>query len=99
MDFSNLLHRANLNSIESYLIHGGENFDEPSNKTYSERLKEAQKKTIAFFDARYSDIQEYDEISGYFHEQVAVFRDVYFEIGIITGAKITFQIREKMNEL
>ncbi len=71
---------------------GSESFEKPSEKTYSERLAEARKKATAFFDARYSDIREYDEISGYFNEQAGVFQDVYFEIGLILGAKIAFQI-------
>lgn len=99
MDFSRLLNRTNLNSIESFLIDGGELFESPSDKTYSQRLAEAQKKIIAFLQARYTDIREYDEISGYFCEQAEVFKDVYFEIGLILGAKIAFQIRGKMEEL
>lgn len=99
MDFGDLLERANLNSIESYLLYGGESTDKPSEKTYSERLAEAKKKAAAFFQSRYSDIQEYDEITGYFNEQVAVFQDVYLEIGLILGAKIAFQIRERMEEI
>ncbi len=99
MNFSELLQRANLNCIEDFLINGSESFDKPSEKTYSERLAEAQKKVTAFFQARYTDIHEYDEIAGYFHEQARVFQDVYFEIGLILGAKIAFQLCERMEEL
>lgn len=99
MEFSDILHRANLNSIEDYLIDGSESLLEPSTKKYSERLSEVQKKITAFFQARYSDVNEYDEISGYFNEQTEVFRAVYLEIGLILGAKIAFQIRERMEEL
>ncbi len=99
MDLGDLLRRANLNCIEDFLISGGESFERPSEKTYSERLAEAAKKATAFFDARYSDIREYDEISGHFNEQAGVFQDVYFEIGLIVGAKIAFQICGRMGEL
>ena len=99
MDFSDLLQRTNLNSIETILMHGGENFEKPPDKTYSERLADANKKARAFFKARYTDIEEYDEIAGYFDEQAAVFEDVYFEIGLLIGAKIAYQIRGKMEEL
>jgi len=78
---------------------GSESFENLPEKTYSERLAEARKKATAFFDARYSDIHEYDEISGYFNEQAGVFQDVYFEIGLILGAKIAFQICGRMGEL
>ena len=99
MDFNDFLQRANLNSIQTYLMYGCGSNEEPSKKTYSERITEAKKQAADFFKARYSDIDEYDEIAGYFNEQVTVFQDVYFEIGLILGAKIAFQIQEKMREL
>lgn len=99
MNFNNMLNRANLNILEDFLFHGGECFAEPSDKTYSERLKEADGKVSAFFEERYPDINEYDEISGYYHRQTNVYREVYFEIGLITGAKIAFQLAKKSEEL
>lgn len=99
MNFSDLLQRANLNCIQTFLVYGGENYEKPSEKTYSERIDEAKKKATAFFRKRYSDIKEYDEISGYFAEQTSVFEEVYFEMGMIVGAKIAFQIHERMKEL
>ncbi len=36
---------------------------------------------------------------GYFDEQVCECEEVFFEIGIIVGAKIGFEIRKKMEEL
>ena len=98
MDISDLLRRANLNCIEEYLFHGGESFEKPSEKTYSERLADAREKAMDFFQARYSNTQEYDEIAGYFYEQAEVFQDVYFEIGLILGAKIAFQICGRIGE-
>jgi hypothetical protein len=86
MDFSDMLKRANLNSLQDYFLYGGESTKKPSDKTYSERLKEATKNATAFFKARYPDIAEYDEIAGYFGTQAAVFQEVYFEIGLIVGA-------------
>jgi hypothetical protein len=99
MDFNGLLRRANLNSIQSFLIYGDESFEEASQKTYSERITDAQKQAADFFKARYSDIDEYDEIAGYFNDQAAVFEEVYFEIGLILGTKIAFQLYAKMEEL
>lgn len=99
MEFDDLFRRADLNNLEEFLIHGGEGFEEPSTKTYSQRLKEADSKVEAFFEARFSDIKEIDEIVGYYYKQAIVYRDVYFEMGLITGAKIAFQIHKRMEEL
>ena len=55
-----MLNRANLNILEDFLFHGGECFAEPSEKTYSERLQEADSKIFAFFEKRYPDITAFD---------------------------------------
>lgn len=99
MEFDDLLRRADLNNLEEFIIHGGESFVKPSTKTYSQRLKEADSKVEAFFEERFSDIKELDEIVGYYYKQAIVYRDVYFEMGLITGAKIAFQIHKRMEEL
>ena len=99
MDFKDLLKRVNLKTIEDFLIYGVESFETPPKKSYSKRLEEAKKNAIDFFKARYKDVKEFDEILGYFSEQTYVYQDVYFEIGLITGAKIAYQICERMKEL
>ena len=99
MDFSDLLRRANLNAIEDFIIHGGESLEKPSEKTYSQRIADAEKKAKAFFEAKYPDVNEYDEVAGCFNEQAAVFEEVYFEIGLIIGVKIARQIFLRMGEM
>ena len=99
MKFNDLLQRADLNSLESFLKYGSDDFVETTDKTYSQRIEDATKKATAFFEAKYSDIDEYDKISGYFYEQLSVFEEIYFEIGLILGAKIAFQIGKRMEEL
>ena len=44
-------------------------------------------------------MDDFDRIYGYFDDQVTEYEEVFFEIGIIVGAKIGFQFREKMEEL
>lgn len=99
MDFKDMLKRANLNTLEDFLFHGGEFYSEPSEKTYAERIKEADRKISAFFEQRYPNIEEYDEIAGYYYRQADVYREVYFEIGLIAGAKIAYQIAKRTEEL
>lgn len=48
---------------------------------------------------RFTNIDEFDEIAGYFNKQVSVFEDVYLEIGLLLGARIAFQICGKIAEL
>ena len=99
MKFNDFLQRANLNSLQTFLKYGAEDFKEQCEKTYSERLKEAEKNAMDFFKTRCIDDDELDKITGYFEEQVNVYEEVYFEIGMILGAKIAFQLGERMEEL
>lgn len=99
MNFSECLRRADLNSIATFLLHGGEKIEPPSPQTYEERLAAARKKGVAFFRSRYPDSRERDEIAEHFHELATVFEEVYFEIGLLLGWKIGNQLRERMEEL
>ncbi len=99
MKFENYLQRAELISLQNFLKHGGETFIPTSDKKYSERITEARRKAKNFFEEKFPDIDEFDRIYGYFDEQVNEYEEVFFEIGIIVGAKIGFQFREKMEEL
>ena len=76
-----------------------EDFEAPSKNTYGQRIEDIQKRAKAFFDRHYTDLCKYDESSEYFHEQDIVYLDVYFEIGLILGAKTAFQLGGKLEEL
>ena len=95
MNFSDMLHRANLNSIEDYLIDGSESLIEPSTKKYLERLAEAKKKVTTFFKARYENLDEYDEIAGYFEEQADVFKSVFLGNWSDSGSENRFSTQRK----
>lgn len=99
MKFENYLQRAELISLQNFIKFGGETTIPTSNKKYSERLAEARKKALNFFEEKFPDMDEFDRIYGYFDDQVTEYEEVFFEIGIIVGAKIGFQFREKMEEL
>lgn len=99
MNFKNYLQRANLDSIQNFLKYGSESFIETDMRTYSERIKDARKNTVNFFKDRFTDINEFDKILGYFEEQTTVYEEVYFEIGMILGAKIALELTKKAEEL
>jgi hypothetical protein len=99
MYFKELLHRTNLDVIESFILTGDTKIQREVQHSYSERIKEASKKATAFFEAQYTDIQEYDRIVGFFFEQTAVYQEVYFELGLIAGSKMAFDLRGKIEDL
>ena len=99
MNFNDYLQRAELISLQSFLKHGGETFIKSSEKSYSEQLAEARKNAKEFFGKKFPNKDEYDEVYGYFDEQASVYEEVFFEIGIIIGAKIGIQLKNRLEEL
>ena len=99
MDFTNLLIRANLSNLEDFLLEGGEYLIEKNHKPYSEMLEEAERDARDFFQVRFPDTDDYDEISGYYNRQTEVYKEAFFEIGLLLGAKIGYQIHSRMSEL
>lgn len=99
MNIKDYLQRAEFISLQNFFKYGGETYLESSKKTYSEQLADARKNAKEFFEKRYTDIDEYDEIYGYFDEQVSVYEEVYFEIGLIVCAKIGMQLQKRLEEL
>lgn len=98
MHLKDLLHRARLDVIETFILSGDEKIEVECEKSYSQQLDAASKKVEAFFESRYNN-DELDEICKYYYEQTAVYQEVYFEIGLIVGAKIAFDLRGKIEEL
>lgn len=99
MELKEILNRANLYALETHILYGSEAVVLPPEKTYAEKLKRAERDANIFFKNHFTSTSEYDEISGLFYEQIEVFKEVYFEIGLILGAKIALQIGERMKEL
>ena len=99
MGIDDMLCRANLNSLEKFLINGDKSNEEAPYRRYSERLMEADHRAAAFLRERFPVLNEYDEIMAYYYDQTGVIQEVYFEIGLILGAKIALEISRRMEEL
>ncbi|MBE7030306.1 MAG: hypothetical protein E7409_02630 [Ruminococcaceae bacterium] len=99
MYFKNLSHRASKDSIITFLRENRENFYELPEETYAQRIADARKNAVSFLRERFPDIDEFDQIYGYFDQQTTVFEEVYFEIGLLLGAKIALELKQKSDEL
>ncbi len=99
VEFSKLLQRANLNVLEAYIVRELESWEDPPYKPYSERLAEAGRDADTFLKARFPELKDYNEITSFYDRQVSVNQDVYFEIGLIVGGKMAFEISRRMEEL
>ncbi len=99
MDFKRLLERTDLYSIQTFFKYGVEAYIKPDTQSYSQRLRNANKNATDFFKNKFSDTAELDKVLNFFDEQTSIYEEVYFEIGLLLGTKMAFEINEKMEEL
>ncbi len=99
MDFNGILRRIEIERLKEYIMSGELRIEESSGQSYTERLMEADNKAANFLKARFPVLKEYDEIMSYYYDQTGVIKEVYFEIGMIAGGKIAFEISKRMEEL
>lgn len=85
--FDNIMKRANVMELRAFLLDGAE-LGEIDSRSYEERLDSAYKllgKHYTFSDGYSADD---DEVI----EALAIFQDVYTEIGMRAGAKIALEL-------
>ena len=99
MYFKNYLERANLSVLQEFIKFGCEGRAENISETYKSRIKNARKNALRFFEEKFKSIDEFDYVLNCFETQIEVYKDVYFEIGMLLGAKLGYEICEKMEQL
>lgn len=99
MYFKNYLERANLSVLQEFFKFGTEGRAENISETYETRIKEARKNALSFFEEKFKSVEEFDYVLASFEKQLQVYEEVYFEIGLLLGAKLGYEICEKMQQL
>ena len=99
MEYSRLLERANLFLLGTYLREGNGASVSPPSGSYRQRIEKADRKMREFFASKFDDPRELDKLNDVFYALTWEYEDVYFEIGLLVGAKIARQIAGKLDEL
>lgn len=99
MYFKDLLKRAELKSIKDFIVWGEEIYGESEKKTYDERIKDAERRIGELFEEYFPDNETNDKVFSLYYKQMSVYQDVYFELGMLAGASLALQIKEKMREI
>lgn len=99
MLFKNLLNRANLRNLEIFLWAGGVCDNALPEESYAERMKSAEQKMESFLKTHFPDAKEFEAANEIWSEVNGVYMDIYFEVGLLLGARIAMQINRKMEEL
>lgn len=99
MNFNDMWKRADLSMLKSYLKEGACRMDKPTEKSYRERIQDAESRAEALFSAEFVDEQDRNPYMEAFFDLAGVYEEVYFEIGLLTGAKIALQLAGKAAEL
>lgn len=88
---SNIFKRAHIQQIREFLLSGAECV-RINEKTYIERLEEAQKKAFDKLLDIIPDEEEYEEILSNIIGYIGETEDVYMEIGLQCGAMLAQQL-------
>lgn len=99
MEFKGLEKRTDVTALVDFLLYGMEYLTPPPNESYDQRLTAAQEKIDAFLSDRFPDRRECDKISTDLWDQIGTFSDVYFEVGLLTGARLAMQFTDRLKAL
>ncbi|MBQ6998988.1 MAG: hypothetical protein IJN62_04290 [Clostridia bacterium] len=99
MNFREMADRADIANIHSFITYGAEGFKDLSEKNYAERIKEAQLKISDYLQNSFKNQEQLDEMLELIFSMTEVYEDVYFEAGMLLGAKLGYTLKEKMKEL
>ena len=99
MLFENLLNRANLNNLEIFLWSGSVCENAQPEGSYKERIRAAEQKMERFLKTHFPDKMEFEAANDIWSEVNGVYMDIYFEVGLLLGAKIALQINSRLEEL
>jgi len=99
MYFKNMLNRAKLMNMGSFLMSGCEYTEVPKDESYTEQIREADRQIYEFLEERFPNGKEGEEIRDVFFSLFDVYQRVYFELGLLVGGKIALQVHKKLEEL
>ena len=99
MDIESLLKRSDLTMVGLFLRHGNEWLVETSKDKYNNQLRESEIRIQEFFDKHFPDFEKNEEAVQLFDREAATYKDVYFEIGLLLGARLGYNFHERMNEI
>lgn len=87
--FEDMMSRADISSIGEYILSGGENLQTEEEKSFEERIRSADKEMRRFAESKL-DSKLADEIC----DEVGMYSNVYFEVGLLVGAKTALQLEK-----
>lgn len=88
---SEIFERLDIQQIREFLLHGVEEMN-TSDKTYYERLKNAEKIATGTLHARFPCEEDYEKVTDDVYELVGATQNVYMEVGMQCGAAIAMQL-------
>lgn len=88
---SDIFDRLNLQQIREFLLHGVECID-LSDKSYKQRLSEAEKTAIDLIIQHFPNMKEYEKITTEVYNYGTASQNVFMEIGLQCGMLLALQL-------
>jgi len=88
MNFREMAERTDISNIHSFITYGEEGFKDIPEKNYAERIAEAQLNISNYLKEQLESQEQLDEMLERIFTMTEVYEDVYFEAGMLLGAKL-----------
>ena len=99
MYYDKFFKRADLRSVEAYILNGSELFEAPDENCVSDRIKECENNIEAVISENVKSIENHDDILSVIFSQISTYEELAFEAGFLSGAKIILQAMDRLKKL
>ncbi len=93
-----LLKRADLTNIREFIMRGNPPSDLTENKTNEEKINDARIKIIKYLSDNLKE-ERNDKFDNELFGAINDIQTAYFELGLLSGIKLGFQLNEKTKEI
>ncbi|MPN35978.1 hypothetical protein SDC9_183483 [bioreactor metagenome] len=94
-DITEILERANFQQIRAFLL-GGQECANVDNRSYQKRIRDIEKTTLSMISEKFSDLNECEVFEKIFFNYTDILKNVYMELGLQCGIKLTMQLIKEL---
>lgn len=99
MHLQNYKKRSDIRSVEGFLRCGSESIGDFDENKASERITQCENKIADILALNIRDSEKHDDIMSEIFSQIDIFEELAFELGLLTGAKLTFQAIDRLENI
>ncbi len=99
MFLNELMERADIYLLKSFIIDGSDYIGDIPKASYRERLEKADEEIMEFLASKCEAQEEKNKITDLFCCMTDVYWDIYVEVGMLAGIKLSLQLFSKIEDV